>query len=61
MSRALVKNETIDLSQIQEIMAGTETSPPEDWIETPDSGADEGKPKSEGESTGSIGGPASEH
>ena len=61
MSRALVKYETIDLSQIQEIMAGKEPSPPEDWIETPDSGADEGKPKSEGESTGSIGGPASEH
>jgi len=61
MSRALVKYETINLSQIQEIMAGKEPSPPEDWIETPDSGADEGKPKSEGESTGSIGGPASEH
>jgi cell division protease FtsH len=61
MSKALVKYETIDLSQIQEIMAGKEPSPPEDWIETPDAGADEGKPKSEGESTGSIGGPASEH
>jgi cell division protease FtsH len=61
MSKALVKYETINLSQIEEIMAGKEPSPPEDWEDTPDSNSTTGKPKSEGESTGSIGGPASEH
>ena len=61
MSRALVKYETIDLSQIEEIMAGKEPSPPKDWDDTPDSGSDKGEPKSEGKSAGSIGGPASEH
>jgi cell division protease FtsH len=61
LSEALVKYETIDLSQIEEIMAGKVPSPPKDWDDTPDSGSDKGKPKSEGESAGSIGGPASEH
>ncbi len=61
MSKALVKYETIDLSQIEEIMAGKEPSPPKDWDDTPDSSSNTGKPKSEGENTGSIGGPASEH
>ena len=61
MSKALVKYETINLSQIEEIMAGKEPSPPEDWEDTPDSSSTQEKPKSEGESTGSIGGPASEH
>jgi cell division protease FtsH len=55
----------IDLSQIKEIMAGKEPSPPADWDDTPDSDSDsdsdKGKPKAEDESTGSIGGPASEH
>ncbi|MDX2412777.1 MAG: ATP-dependent zinc metalloprotease FtsH [Woeseiaceae bacterium] len=61
MSKALVKYETIDLSQIEEIMAGKEPSPPKDWDDTPDSSSNTGTPKSEGENTGSIGGPASEH
>jgi cell division protease FtsH len=61
MAGALIKYETIDLSQIEEIMAGKEPSPPEDWDDTPDSSSDTGKPKSKGESAGSIGGPASEH
>ncbi|NIA26750.1 MAG: ATP-dependent zinc metalloprotease FtsH [Desulfobulbaceae bacterium] len=63
MSAALIKYETINLSQIKEIMAGKEPSPPADWDDNPDSdaGSDEGEPKAEGESAGSIGGPASEH
>ncbi len=61
MAKALVKYETINLSQIEEIMAGKKPSPPEDWDDTLDSSSTTGKPKSEGESTGSIGGPASEH
>ena len=61
MAKALVKYETINLSQIEEIMAGKEPSPPEDWEDTPDSSSTTGKPKSESESTGPIGGPASEH
>jgi cell division protease FtsH len=63
MSAALIKYETINLSQIQEIMAGKEPSPPADWDDAPDSDADsdKGEPKAEGEGAGSIGGPASEH
>jgi cell division protease FtsH len=63
MSAALIKYETINLSQIEEIMAGKEPSPPADWDDTPDSDADsdKGEPKAEGEGAGSIGGPASEH
>jgi len=63
MSKALIMYETIDLSQIEEIMAGKEPSPPADWDDTPDSDSDsdKSKPKAEDESTGSIGGPASEH
>jgi len=63
MSKALIMYETIDLSQIEEIMAGKEPSPPADWDDTPDSDSDsdKGKPTTEDESTGSIGGPASEH
>ena len=65
MAKALIMYETINLSQIKEIMAGKEPSPPADWDDTPDSDSDsdsdKGKPKAEDESTGSIGGPASEH
>ena len=61
MAKALVKYETINLSQIEEIMAGKEPSPPEDWEDTPDPSSTTGKPTSGGESTGPIGGPASEH
>jgi len=63
MSAALIKYETINLSQIEEIMAGKEPSPPADWDDTPDSDADsdKGEPKAESEGAGSIGGPASEH
>ena len=61
MAKALVKYETIGDSQIKDIMKGREPQPPEDWDDTPDSSEDEGSPKPEAESKGSIGGPASEH
>ena len=61
MAKALVKYETIDTDQIKDIMDGKEPRPPEDWGESggSDSGSDSKAPQSE--STGSIGGPASEH
>ena len=68
MAEALIKYETIDKEQINDIMAGKDARPPEGWTDSgsgPDSdsgsavAADEGKPaKPEG---GSIGGPASQH
>ena len=61
MAKALVKYETIGDSQIKDIMEGREPQPPEDWDDTPDSSEDQGSPKPEAESKGSIGGPASEH
>jgi cell division protease FtsH len=59
MAKALVKYETIGEDQIKDIMEGRDPRPPEDWEDTPDSG--QGPGKSEAESKGSIGGPASEH
>jgi len=61
MAKALVKYETIGAAQIKDIMEGREPQPPEDWDDTPDSepGSDASTPKAE--TTGSIGGPASEH
>jgi cell division protease FtsH len=62
MAEALIKYETIDSEQINDIMAGKEPRPPEDWsdgdAEPPVDKAekDDGKPAS-----GKIGGPASSH
>jgi len=64
MADALMLYETIDASQIDEIMAGQKPSEPSDWGGTGTTGGDEG-----GESTkvddakpaGPIGGPAGEH
>jgi len=61
MAEALVKYETIDGSQIKDIMNGKEPKPPEDWNDSTDVKADSDTSKPETESTGSIGGPASEH
>ena len=61
MAKALVKYETIDESQIKDIMAGKEPQPPEDWEDTSQPKSDDGPNEPESESTGSIGGPASEH
>ena len=62
MAKALIKYETIDAGQIKEIMEGKEPSPPEDWEDSGDAPTDvDPKAPPESESTGSIGGPASEH
>jgi cell division protease FtsH len=61
MADALVKYETIDGSQIKDIMNGKEPQPPEDWNDSTDVKPDSDTSKPETESTGSIGGPASEH
>ena len=62
MAKALVKYETIGEEQIKDIMEGRECRPPEDWDDTSDSKKpDDGSATAEAESTGSIGGPASEH
>lgn len=65
MAKALVKYETLDTEQIDDIMAGEEPRPPQDWEDVddePTSGATAKSPK-EGSSKDSdpIGGPASEH
>ncbi len=61
MAKALVKYETIGETQIKDIMEGREPQPPEDWDDSPDSDPDPDSSKPEAETTGSIGGPASEH
>jgi cell division protease FtsH len=66
MADALLKYETIDADQIEDIMAGREPREPKDWndsdSETP-GGSTEGsaKDESESESESSIGGPAGQH
>jgi cell division protease FtsH len=65
MAKALVKYETIDKDQIDEIMEGKVPSPPKDWADDdnkPDSGS--AAPTSQDDApkdTGPIGGPAGEH
>ena len=65
MADALIKYETIDSEQIDEIMAGKTPRPPEDWDDSEpksghklDAGADKEKDAEEG---GPIGGPISQH
>ncbi|RCX28333.1 ATP-dependent zinc metalloprotease FtsH [Thioalbus denitrificans] len=66
MAEALIKYETIDEKQIDDIMSGRPPREPEDWIDsTPSGGATTGTadaPKGgAGKTDGTIGGPASEH
>ncbi len=62
MAKALMKYETIDQSQIKDIMEGREPKPPEDW-EDPDDSLTKKSGKKAPASDGPvpIGGPASEH
>jgi cell division protease FtsH len=63
MAGALIKYETIDESQIRDIMAGREPRPPADWTDNPPpmpSEAEEPRPK-EGGDPNPIAGPASQH
>ena len=64
MAQALIKYETIDKDQIDEIMEGKVPSPPKDWMDDdkPDSGS--AAPTSQDDASkdaGPIGGPAGEH
>jgi cell division protease FtsH len=57
MAEALIRFETIDSSQIDQLMVGEEPSPPEGWND--DSGGEDSKPKPKSRSKDStIGGPA---
>jgi cell division protease FtsH len=63
MAEALIKYETIDESQIKDIMAGREPRPPADWTDVPPAApaeAGETRPKEGGDSK-PIAGPASQH
>jgi len=63
MAEALIKFETIDSDQIDDIMAGKEPRIPSDWMDDDSGGAPE--PASDGneetKTDGTIGGPASSH
>ncbi|MDH5446891.1 MAG: ATP-dependent zinc metalloprotease FtsH [Gammaproteobacteria bacterium] len=65
MADALIKYETIDKEQIDDIMAGNAPRPPKDWDDTPRSGGSSASAEEEGKQDdkgkGSIGKPASEH
>ncbi len=67
MAEALIKYETIDSDQIDDIMSGKTPRPPENWEDsdsaTPSGGAkaESETPAEDGESKGGIGGPAGQH
>jgi cell division protease FtsH len=64
MAKALMKFETIDITQLKDIMEGREPQPPEDWDDTVDSKRpdDDGSATAESDdAAGEIGGPAQEH
>jgi len=64
MSKALMKYETIDITQVKDIMEGREPQPPEDWDDTvePKLPDDDGSATAESDdAAGKIGGPAQEH
>jgi cell division protease FtsH len=62
MAEALMQYETIDSEQIDDIMAGSSPRPPSGWSDSGSGKAPGGDSSVEqGESSGPIGGPASEH
>lgn len=66
MSDTLMKYETIDSDQINDIMNGVEPRAPKDWVDDDDSSSDDGlgvksEAKKDSDSTDSIGGPAGQH
>ncbi|MDB2445107.1 ATP-dependent zinc metalloprotease FtsH [Gammaproteobacteria bacterium] len=68
MKDALMEYETIDASQIDDIMAGNKPRPPADWSDGDDSGhspsekaSEERSSKPSSSGAGPIGGPAGEH
>ncbi len=61
MAKALMKYETLNDVQVKDIMEDRELRPPEDWDDSDDSATTDAKEDTKGETTGVIGGPASEH
>ena len=61
MAKALIKYETVDGTQIKDIMDGREPQPPEDWDDTSEPSGPDDESSPEAGVTGTIGGPASEH
>jgi len=61
MAKALMKYETLNDVQVKDIMEDREPRPPEDWDDSDNSATTGVKQDDEAESTGVIGGPASEH
>jgi len=64
MADALLKYETIDASQLKDIMAGKEPNPPEDWDsedDPPRAGKNERDEPVKKKDDSSIGGPAEQH
>ena len=61
MAKALIKYETINVTQIKDIMEGREPQPPKDWDDSTDRPVSDDKSSPEAGVTGTIGGPASEH
>jgi cell division protease FtsH len=62
MAEALMQYETIDSEQIDDIMAGSAPRPPSGWSDSGSGKASGGDSSvQQGESSGPIGGPASEH
>jgi len=60
MAKALMKYETIDHTQIKDIMEGREPQPPEDWDDSISSTPTDGKTKPKSDAP-TIGGPATEN
>ncbi len=61
MAKALMKYETLNHEQVKDIMEDRELRPPEDWDDSDNSATTGAKEDTKGETTGVIGGPASEH
>ncbi|MDX2458213.1 MAG: ATP-dependent zinc metalloprotease FtsH [Gammaproteobacteria bacterium] len=64
MANALMKYETIDSDQIDDIMAGKDPRPPADWDDSESNAPGPGDPTSKGAETkpdSTIGGPAGQH
>ena len=64
MADALIKYETIDSEQIDEIMAGKAPQPPKDWDDsdsTSGTGTAEAPTTGKDSPEGTIGGPAKQH
>ena len=61
MAKALVKYETINSDQIDDIMEGKQPRPPEDWEDNEPGGTATASDVKKDEESGPIGGPASLH